>query len=132
MWSSRVLLKYWGIQAAGWIVVFFVAWVLADRFAWPRWTVWTICAIWVAKDAVLYPFVWRSYASYAANTHAYPRPGTCGVALRRLNPTGIVRVEGEIWNAGIAPDSRMIEDGERIRVTGRDGMTLLVEAAPRD
>ena len=132
MWSGRVLLKYWAIQAAGWVVVLAVVWVLADRFAWPRWIVWTIFGLWIAKDAALYPFLWRAYAAHGASPHAYPSAGVGGVALQPLNPTGTVRIGGEIWNASVAAGVRAIADGERVRVTDRDGMTLLVEPDTRN
>jgi hypothetical protein len=34
--------------------------IVEEGFAW-QWTVWTIVAVWVAKEAVLYPFVWQSH-----------------------------------------------------------------------
>jgi membrane protein implicated in regulation of membrane protease activity len=127
MWSGRVLLKYWLIQLAGWVVVFAVVWVLAARFGWPRWIVWAVIAAWIAKDAVLYPLTWRAYDSRGAEPSAYPREGAEGVALRRLSPTGAVRVAGEMWNAALADGARDIEDGEAVRVASRGGLTLLVE-----
>jgi membrane-bound serine protease (ClpP class) len=51
--------------------------------------------------------------------------GKEAVVTEPLRPTGQVRLDGEIWQArsetGAAP-------GDRVRVTGRDGLTLLVEA----
>jgi membrane-bound serine protease (ClpP class) len=52
--------------------------------------------------------------------------GTTGRALEHLRPTGRVRVRGEVWRA-TSPGE--IEAGARIRVTGRDRLTLLVEPA---
>lgn len=50
-----------------------------------------------------------------------------GVAWTELNPAGTVQVRGEYWNAvAAAPVAR----GGRVRVTGVDGLTLKVEAAP--
>lgn len=128
MWSRRLLFKYWAIQLAGWIIVFPVVWLLAEGLGWPRWTVWAICGVWVAKDFALYPLLWRAYDSRGWTALAYPIPGAEGVALRRVNPTGAVRIGGELWNAELAAGARAIEEGETVRVTGRDGMTLLVEA----
>jgi membrane protein implicated in regulation of membrane protease activity len=131
MWSTRVLLKYWTIQLAGWVVVFAVAWLLAEHFEWPRRIVWAALALWMVKDAALYPFVWHAYDSRRSTRSPYPGEGVEGVALRRLNPRGMVRIGGELWSAEPADGIRRIEDGETVRVTGRDGMTLFVEPTRR-
>ena len=131
MWSARTLIKYWAIQLAGWIVVFAVVWVLAERFAWPRWIVWAIFGFWVVKDAALYPLLWRAYDS-GDSAPAYPDEGAEGVAMRRVGPAGVVRIGGELWKAELNAGARAIEEGEAVRVAGRDGMTLLVESANRN
>ncbi len=44
------------------------------------------------------------------------------------SPYGLVRVDGELWRARCdAP----VERGERVRITGRDGLTLEVMREPR-
>lgn len=128
MWSLRLLLKYIAIQAAGWVVVFAVAWLLAEYFGWPRRVVWAVLALWIVKDAALYPLVWRAY-DWRGTRSAYPPEGSEGVVLRRLSPKGIVRVRGELWNARLADGADETDEGRRVRVTGRDGMTLIVEPA---
>jgi membrane-bound ClpP family serine protease len=52
--------------------------------------------------------------------------GTTGRAVEDLRPIGRVRVRGEVWRATSVEE---IEAGARIRVTGRDRLTLLVEPA---
>ena len=131
MWSARTLIKYWAIQLAGWVIVLPVAWLLAAGFGWPRWAAWMIFGLWVAKDVALYPLSWRSYDSRGWTALAYPVEGAEGIAMRRLNPAGIVRIGGELWNAELAARGRSVEDGEAVRVTGRDGMTLVVESLDR-
>ncbi|NLV17615.1 MAG: hypothetical protein GXY50_10485 [Syntrophomonadaceae bacterium] len=46
--------------------------------------------------------------------------------FKDLDPEGLIKVQGEIWNA-IAPENCPIVTGERVRVVGRQGMYLLVE-----
>ncbi|TWI86463.1 NfeD family protein [Chitinophaga japonensis] len=53
--------------------------------------------------------------------------GELGESLELLNPSGTVRVHGEIWRA--VATSGAIEQGEKIRVTGIKGLTLQVEKA---
>lgn len=54
--------------------------------------------------------------------------GEIGEALTVLNPTGQVRVHGEIWNAESV--SGKISKGERVRVTGVENLKLKVEKQP--
>ena len=42
--------------------------------------------------------------------------------------TGRVEINGTIWMAETVNDGRHIEIGDRYRVTGRDGLRLIVEA----
>lgn len=51
--------------------------------------------------------------------------GLSGQTLTDLNPSGMVRVHGEVWNAETL--SGMIEKDKRIRVTGISGLKLFVE-----
>jgi membrane protein implicated in regulation of membrane protease activity len=127
MWSAHVLLKYWALQVAGWLVVFVAAWFAAELFAWPKKIVWLIVGVWAAKDALLYPLVWRAYDQRDARGSAYPDEGAEGVVLRRLAPEGLIRVGGERWKA-VAKDGRCVDEGARVRIVDRDGMMLGVVA----
>lgn len=128
MWSRQVLLKYFAIQLAGWGVVLILTWFAAELFTWPKKIVWIVVGVWAVKDVLLYPFVWRAYEHRETHAFAYPAAGVEGVVLRRLDPSGTVRIGGERWNA-VAEGDRTIDAGERVRVVGRDGMTLVVAAA---
>jgi membrane protein implicated in regulation of membrane protease activity len=48
------------------------------------------------------------------------------VVIAPCRPRGQVRVDGEIWEARCDAGATV---GESVRVTGRDGLTLLVERA---
>jgi membrane protein implicated in regulation of membrane protease activity len=54
--------------------------------------------------------------------------GLAGTVVTACRPRGQVRVQGEIWNA-VARDPA--DAGAAVRVVGRDGLTLVVEAEPR-
>ena len=54
--------------------------------------------------------------------------GTSGVTKTALAPEGVVLAAGEQWTAASATGAR-IEAGQRVRVVGQKGLTLLVEAA---
>jgi len=51
--------------------------------------------------------------------------GNTGVAATDLNPKGTVRVMGEFWQA--TAKNGVIKKDENIKVTGMEGMTLIVE-----
>jgi len=53
--------------------------------------------------------------------------GWTGVSLERIDPSGQVRVHGELWNAESTKE--IIEEGKRIRVTGIKNLKLYVEEA---
>jgi membrane-bound ClpP family serine protease len=82
--------------------------------------------IWALKDVLLYPLVWRAYDTHGRSS-ARPHEGSEGVVLRRLSPSGVVRVDGERWSARALDRSTPLEEGQSVRVVGREGMTLIVE-----
>ena len=55
--------------------------------------------------------------------------GTHGVAKTVLAPSGVVLAAGEQWTASSGSGAR-IEPGQRVRVVGQDGLTLIVELEP--
>jgi membrane-bound serine protease (ClpP class) len=64
-----------------------------------------------------------------ATTGAAGMVGQTGLVKVPLDPEGQVQVEGELWKA-IAADGP-VAAGERVRVTGVDGLTLTVARTPR-
>lgn len=129
MWSGRLLAKYWALQLPFTAILVAALFLFEDDLGWPRWLMWTIIAAWVAKDAILYPFVWRAYDAGASARLPYP---TEAVAIERIDPHGRVRSSGELWRAELAPGARPIEEGEAVRISARRRFTLLVEAAGKD
>jgi membrane protein implicated in regulation of membrane protease activity len=129
IWNARVLLRYWLLQlpATGLLILILV--LLRDRLSIPDWVLWSIVAIWVAKDALLYPLVWRSYdVAYPVTAHSLE--GAHGVATERIDSTGHVRVRGELWRAELTAGAPPIDKGEHVLVETRRDLILLVR--PRD
>jgi len=126
-----VVSRYLGFQVPGWLAVGMVALGAHEWWHVPGWLcVGAFCA-WVAKDAVLFPFVWHAYAP-ASGEHGRVRRGTVGVAEEPLAPSGYVRVGPELWMAERAPDSEPVAAGDRVSVLAIRGLTLLVERGPDD
>jgi membrane protein implicated in regulation of membrane protease activity len=53
--------------------------------------------------------------------------GATAEVVSACRPEGQVRVQGELWRARCDEGA---DPGERVRVQGREGLTLLVERAP--
>ncbi len=123
----RVLTKYWALQLPATAAVALVLYLLQDTIGLPTWALWSIVALWIAKDAILFPIVWRSYDPNPVHT-AHSLEGAHGIALDQLAPSGYVRVNGERWHAELADRSSVIEEGASVRVQTVRGLTLLVEA----
>jgi membrane-bound serine protease (ClpP class) len=51
--------------------------------------------------------------------------GKIGIVTSALDPIGTVQLESELWTA-IAEDDRLVEAGEKVEVTGLEGLTLRV------
>ena len=127
MWSRGVLAKYWAIQLPSAMLAVAILLLAGNHLEWPQWIVWTLAAAWVAKDAILYPFVWRAYEPSDPAALPYPIEGARGIAIDRIDPSGLVRVWGELWRAELSRGARGIEEGEAVQVNARHGLTLLVE-----
>jgi len=70
-------------------------------------------------------FLWiRFLRRYRVTTGAEGMLGERGEVIEPCEPTGRVRVHGEIWNARCDPPAGV---GDRVRVRGVEGLTLVVE-----
>jgi membrane protein implicated in regulation of membrane protease activity len=128
MWSVVVLAKYSALQLPTIALVIVVLLGVREWLALTEWMVWTVVGLWVAFDVILYPFVWRSYLPNDPAALPYPTGSAIGVAIERIDPTGHVRVWGELWRAELARGARCIEPGQTVRIKARRGLTLMVEA----
>lgn len=129
MWSRPVLLKYWAMQLPSTAIVLVIAVAVAQHLGWSSWIVLAAVAAWVVKDGLLYFLVWRAYDPGYPIPFPYRMEGATGVALDDIKRAGTVQVWGELWHAEIAPHGRQIAVGQKVRVTARRGLTLVVEAA---
>jgi membrane-bound ClpP family serine protease len=91
----------------------------------PAWLFGTIVALSIAKDVIMFPFVWKAYDQKPSTI-----PGSMiarrGVAIKRLAPVGYIQVGGELWRAEKIGDGPPIEMGEWVRVKSMEGLKLYV------
>lgn len=123
--SASAIIKYSLFQVPEFIL-FIVILILLDRWLnIPGWIFWLFIIAWVIKDAVLFPFVRKAYEMNMEDDQTSMQ-GLKGFAKERLNPSGYVRVRGELWKARVPDETRPIEKGERIKVCRIHGLTLIV------
>ncbi|MBN1974756.1 MAG: NfeD family protein [Sedimentisphaerales bacterium] len=124
--KQKALIKYILLQIPE-LVVLIIALALINRFITiPTWLMITIIVIWIGKDIALFPKVWKSYVS------DNPSPmeqliGMNGIAMDSLNPDGYVKVKGELWKAEIRDLEFPLKEGDEIKVSDVEGMTLIVK-----
>ena len=85
-----------------------------------------LVGLWMVKYVLVFSFVWRAYDK--------PRPGdvtsligTQGIAEELLDPSGYIRVHGELWRAEVIGKTMAIEKGQAVLIERADGLTLLVK-----
>lgn len=124
LWKPSVLARYWLVQAPGIALLGLVLYVLDRLFSIPASVIAVVLAIWVAKDAALYPWLWRSYDAHYPSAHSMD--GEHGFAAARIDPTGHARVRGELWRAELASGAEPIDAGAPLTVEATRDFTLLV------
>jgi membrane-bound ClpP family serine protease len=125
-WSPRVVLRYALLQVPFTALVFLVLIWVRKWVNLPLWFIFALVGFLVIKDIVLFPFVWRAYdpdCPSLTNT----LEGAQGTAINDLHPSGYVEVGAERWQAEVTESSLFIKRGQRVRVRGIRGLTLLVE-----
>jgi membrane-bound ClpP family serine protease len=129
MWSRAVLLKYWAMQLPSIAIALVIAIAVVHYFNWPQWVIVAAVVAWIVKEALLYFLVWRAYDPDYRVPFPYRMEGATGVAVDRIERKGTVLVWGEFWHAELPPHGGHIAVGQKVRVTARHGLTLVVEAA---
>jgi membrane protein implicated in regulation of membrane protease activity len=130
-WSPHIMVRYTTLQLPGLAMLVIIMLFVLRWFKLPVWLFWCSVLVWVAKDAILYPFVWRAY-DQPHDEDADAMIGACCIAKERMAPSGYVRVRGELWKAELTAGSRFVEKEERVRVRETHGLTLVVEPWDED
>jgi membrane protein implicated in regulation of membrane protease activity len=114
------LLQIPGLFAAAGITALLRRWgVLPDGYAC------VVLGLWLLKDLVLFPFVWRAY-DWDDPGQTGSMIGKRGRVTRTLAPSGHVQIGGELWLAEAVEPSPQIEEGEWVEVERVDGLRLFV------
>jgi len=116
------------LQVPGTLIAGLLLW-LAFHWGWLSlpWAV-GLLLMWVGKDILLYPLVRNVFDPLRAP--GPPLVGACGVVEAALTPHGLIRLEGELWQAEPFQPGEAIGAGTPVRVRSARGLVLLVEAEP--
>ena len=114
------------------MVLIVLALILAQHWiTMPLWLSLTIIFMWLIKDVILFPFVWRAYdRDHPPGSRSMI--GKQGITRKRLAPTGYVLVQGELWKAECAEADQPIESEKFVRVVKMEGLKLYVEAENKE
>jgi membrane-bound serine protease (ClpP class) len=124
--QARILIRYALFQIPS-LALFMLILILVRRWVnLPEWFFWGAIAVWLAKDVILFPFVWRAYDRDRLR-ELQSLVGTEGITEERLAPTGYIRVHGELWQAEVVRTDVSIDRGEPVRIRGIKGLRLQVE-----
>ena len=128
-WHLRVVARYALFQVPGILMILLGAGFAVKWMELPLWIALAVVCVWVVKDLVMFPFVWRSYDRRIRPGDPFSMIGLRGTAQERLAPSGYVLVRGERWRGDLIGHHPFVEKGEQIRVREVKGLTLLVEPA---
>lgn len=123
---KKVILRYLLLNLPGALLLAGILFLVRTRIDLPGWFIALIIAIWLVKDAVLFPFVWKSY-DWDRPGISRRMTGSTGIVKKSLAPVGLVQIDGELWKARNSGTENIIERGAIIRVVRRRGLVLSVE-----
>lgn len=122
--SRATLTKYILLQLPGLALLLVILLVLDHWLQLSSPLFWGIVLLWIAKDALLFPLVWKSYQATPTPGH-HPLIGQSAETVEPLSPTGYARIAGELWACRLESGGEL-PPGRRVIVTGFDGLTLRV------
>jgi membrane-bound ClpP family serine protease len=124
--SARIVVRYTLLQLPA-VALLILILILVRRWVdVPTWFVWGLVALWVGKDVILFPFVWRAY-DWGSPGETNSIIGARGIAEDRLGPSGYIRVHGELWQGELIGGGPPVDRGKGVRVLGIRKLTLLVQ-----
>lgn len=126
VWTGKLILRYALFQVPGLLALILALIVITHWINLPLWLISAIIIVWVIKDIILFPFVWRAY-DVRSQDAGQKMIGEKGVANELLDPAGYALVRGELWKAEVAKGSPPIQKGAPLMVKEIRGLNLIVE-----
>ncbi len=124
--SLRIVIRYTILQLPA-LALFVMALILSRRWIGiSLWSFWGLVGLWVAKDVILFPFVWRAYDT-REQKGGDGMIGLQGIVQDRLAPSGFVQIRGELWQAELMDSDAPVEKGAPVKIREIRGLTLIVQ-----
>ena len=124
--KRRIVLRYALYQIPDIAILALILFVVHQWVDLSLWLYIGFVSLWMFKYVLVFSFVWRAYDK--------PRPGdvksiigTEGIAEERLDPSGYIRVHGELWRAEVIEKAIPVEKGQTVQIERASGLTLLVK-----
>ena len=125
-WSRHAVGKYIALQVPAAALAGLVLWLLWRYEVLPAWLAWSAFVLWVAKDVVLFFYLWPAYEP-GGDAGMFSPVGLMGVAVGDMEGGYLrVRVRGETWRARPERGHTPIRSGQSVRVVDRQGLLLIV------
>ncbi len=122
---GRIYLRYLLLTIPGVVILILFLMILEHWVAMPAWLFRAIIFLWVAKEVVIFPFVWHAHDPHRPGI-SRTMIGAHGIVKERLDPAGYIQVAGELWKAERSETAQPIEKGARVRVVKMEGLKLFV------
>ncbi len=123
---AKVVMRYTLLQLPALVLFAVILGFLYWVFDLPAVLLGTLLAVWIIKDALMFPFVRHAYETVDESPGSYML-GAQGVVVQDLDPRGYVRARGEMWQAEVAAEDAPLKIDSKVRVRAVKGMLLLVE-----
>lgn len=123
--KPRIAVRYFLLQIPGLAAFALILVLLQDLDLISSSFFWTLIVLWVVKDVILFPVLWRYY-DFDGHSERFEMAGQKGVAATALEPEGYVKIKGELWQAVAGDNLKKISRGAEVRVVSADGLRLTV------
>lgn len=127
MWSLKTLLRYVFLQLPIPVLLGVIYLISRQYDSIPSQIILIVLAVWLIKDIILYPLVWKAYQPHNIE-ESESMQGLKGKALTDVNPTGRVEVRGEIWQARVVKERNPVIKNDTVRIVRVQNLTLIVES----
>ena len=124
--KRRIVLRYALYQIPDIAILALILFVLHQWLDLSLWLFPAIISLWIVKYALVFSFVWPAYDKLRPGD-VTSLIGSQGIAEELLDPSGYIRVHGELWRAEVIGTTMAIEKGQAVLIERAYGLTLLVK-----
>ncbi len=124
--TKKIILKYTILQIPGLGLITLILYILSFFISIAQYVHIIILSIWIVKDIVMFPFVWRSFDSSSSDITRV-MIGKTGTAKQDVHSEGYVIIGSEQWKAVPDATSATINKHDNIQVTDINGLTVTIK-----